>query len=125
MKKPIGIYFFGLVYLTLGIGIVIGYLYLLATDWASFTFESYDAGDVIYSAEAAEWMAKNVLGPAIFMGGALAIPASLLILKDDHAFKKQGYYLMLLASVMWTLPIIGLITIILFLRKDIKEYLLD
>ncbi|MHA1148078.1 MAG: hypothetical protein ACTSR8_07505 [Promethearchaeota archaeon] len=124
MKKPIGIYIFGTIYLILGVVVIIGYIYLLATDWAILTIESYNAGDVVYTAEAAEWIAKYALVPAIFIGGVFAIPGSLLVLKEDHNYKKQGYYLMLLSSVMWTLLILGLITIFHFLREDIKEYLL-
>ena len=120
MKKPIVIYLFGILYLILGVFVVIGYTYLLITDWRAFTFSSYDAGDVVYTAEAAEWMAKNALGPALFLGGLFAIPGALLILLEKHDYKKDGYYLMLLSSVMWTLPIIGLITILIFLREADK-----
>ena len=34
---------------------------------------------------------------------------------------EYGYYLMLIASVAWTLPIIGLIAISFLLKETIKE----
>lgn len=122
MKKPIGIHVFGILYLILGILVVIGYFYLVFTDWAVFTFEAYDAGDVIYSAEAAEFVGKYVLGPVIFLGGLVALPGGILILLRNPAFRRCGYYLMLIASVCWTLPAIGLITITYLLTKNVKDY---
>ncbi|MHA1293335.1 MAG: hypothetical protein ACTSQJ_11790 [Promethearchaeota archaeon] len=118
MKKPIGIYIVGAIYLFLGIVVIIGYLYLIFTDWAAFSFDSYNAGDVEYSGEAAEFVTKYALGPVLFIGGIFAVLGSILILKKEESL---GWYLTIIASVMWTLPIIGLITIWYFLKDDIKD----
>jgi len=124
MKKPVEIYVFSILYVLLGAFVVVGYLYLVFTNWKDFTFTSYNAVDVIYSAEAAEFMAKFVLGPSIFLGGVIALPSSLLILLSSP-LKAYGYYGMLVSSVLWTLPIIGLFTIIVFLKSEIREFLLE
>jgi len=124
MKKPLGIYFFGILYLVLGIFVIVGFIFLVITDFSVFSFGSYNAGDVEYSAQAAEFMVRYVLGPILFIGSIVALPGVFLILKEtDH--KDKGYYLILIASVFWTLPIIGLITIWYFLKKDIKDLYLE
>lgn len=125
MKKPLGIYFFGILYLILGIFVIVGFIYLVITDFSVFSIGSYNAGDVIYSADSAQFVLKFFLAPCIFIGGVIAIPGVIIILKEDSKYKKQGYYLVLIASVAWTLPIIGLITIWYFLKKDIKDLYLE
>ena len=125
MKKPVGVTIFGVLYLILSIGVIIAYVYLVATNWSIITFEDYDAVDIIYTAAAAEFIAKYALIPAIFIGGVFALPGSILILFKEDDYGKQGYYLMLMASVLWTLPLIGLINIWYFLKSDVKELFLD
>ncbi len=119
MEKPLGVKIFGVLYLILGIFVFLGFIYLVITDFSAFTLEPYNAGDVIYSAEAADFMVRYGLGPILAIGGILAIPGSILILKETN-YKQHGYYLMLISSVCWTLPVIGLITIWYFLRSEVK-----
>jgi len=120
MEKMVVVKILGILYLILGLFITIGFLYLVLTDFAAFSFSSYNAGDVIYSAEAVEFMVRYGLGPVLAIGGLFAIPGSILILKETRN-KHYGYYLMLISSVCWTLPIIGLITIWYLLKTEVKD----
>ena len=69
LEKPLVIYLFGLLYLILGVFVIIGYIYLVATDYSLITFGSYNAGDVLYTAKAAEWIVVYALAPSLFFGG--------------------------------------------------------
>ncbi|MGQ4874468.1 MAG: hypothetical protein ACP6IY_10400 [Promethearchaeia archaeon] len=124
MEKPLGILLFGILYIFLGILVVIGYIYLLITDWAIIEFTSYNAGDVVYSAKAAEIVGKYALVPSIFAGGLLAILAGFFILSNNADLKRSGYYILLIASIFWALLLIGLIVVLYFLREKPKNYLL-
>ncbi|MHA1336932.1 MAG: hypothetical protein ACTSPW_14545, partial [Promethearchaeota archaeon] len=101
MEKPFGIILFGILYILLGILVVIGYIYLLITDWSIIKFTSYNAVDVVYSAKAAEIVGKYALAPSIFAGGLLAIPAGFFILSNNADLKRSGYYILLIASIFW------------------------
>lgn len=125
MKKPPEIYIFGILYLILGLIIVPAFFWLVLTDFSAFTFSSpYDAGDVEYSVEAQNFMVRYALGPIFFLGGLFAIPGSILLLlmKDKE---RQGYYLILSASACWSLAVIGLIVIWIFLSKRVRNQILD
>jgi len=122
MRKPLGTRLLGGFYLMLGVGVIIAYIYLVVTDYSIITLSSYDAGDVIYTAEAAEFILVYVLAPALFIGGTVAVPGSILILTQEGKRGEVGYYLMLLASVIWSLLLIGLIAIVILLKKDHKQF---
>jgi len=125
MKKPLGIIILGLLYLVLGLGVIVAYIYLLVTDYSLFSFGSYNAGDVLYSAAAAEWIVKFALAPSIFLGGIFAVPGAVLILTKEERLGEYGYYSMIIASAIWSLPIIGLLAISFLLKDNIKELYLN
>lgn len=121
-KNSIGVSITSIFYLLLGIIIFVGFIWLVITDFEAFTFsEPYNAGDVEYSVYAQDFMVRYALGPIFFVGGILAIPGSIILLFLKDEIRKYGYYLILFASVMWTLPVIGLIVIWYFLSDKVKS----
>ena len=118
IEKPVKLYAIEVLYLILGVFVIIAYIYLVITDYSIFTFGGFNAGDTTYTDEMVEIVVKFGIAPSLFIGGLIALPGAILSLSRDD---KKGYYLMLISSGIWSLPLIGLIGIALLLQEDVKS----
>lgn len=119
IEKPIKLYAIGVLYLILGVFVIIGYFYLLTTDFSAFSFTGeFNAGDTTYTPEMQYIVVILAIVPSVFIGGLFAVPGAIIFLTKEN---KIGYYLILISSGIWSLPLIGLIGIAILLQEDVKS----
>ncbi len=128
MEKPLMIKILAILYLLAGIGLLIlpaAILYLYLTDPTFipnllseiFPTGGFNAGDTFITIDQI-YSTLLFLIPMGFITGILSLSGGYLALISD---KKMAWILMVAASILYCLIIIGLITDYIFLQEDVKK----